>query len=94
MSELEAAIRDGASILTDGGIETRIMFETDVPLPPHVQVAGMVKDPVGGPVLRRIYESYVAVARSYGVPVIIGNPTFRASLNFVRRAGLAAPRLC
>ncbi len=88
MSELEAAIRDGASILTDGGIETRIMFETDIPLPPHVQVAGLVKDPAGGPVLRRIYESYVAAARSFELPVIIGTPTFRASLNFVRQAGL------
>jgi homocysteine S-methyltransferase len=42
-------LQDGASILTDGGIETRIVFETDVPLPPHVQVAGLVKDPTGGP---------------------------------------------
>ena len=38
------------------------MFEPDVPLPPHVQVAGLVKDPTGGPVLRRIYESYVDAA--------------------------------
>ena len=87
VSEFAAAIQDGASILTDGGIETRIMFETDVPLPPHIQVAGLVKDPAGGPVLRRIYESYIA-ARTFGLPVIIGTPTFRASLNFVRRAGL------
>jgi homocysteine S-methyltransferase len=91
MSELEVEIQEGASILTDGGIETRIMFETDVPLPPHVQVAGLVKDPNGGPVLRRIYESYVAAARSFGLPVIIGTPTFRASLNFVRQAGLGGP---
>ena len=91
MSELEVEIQEGASILTDGGIETRIMFETDVPLPPHIQVAGLVKDPIGGPVLRRIYESYVAAARSFGLPVIIGTPTFRASLNFVRRAGLGGP---
>jgi S-methylmethionine-dependent homocysteine/selenocysteine methylase len=88
MSELEAAIQDGVSILTDGGIETRVMFETDITLPPHVQVAGLVRDPVGGPVLRRIYESYVAAAHSFGLPVIIGTPTFRASLNFVRQTRL------
>lgn len=88
MSEFEAAVREGAFILTDGGIETRIMFETDVPLPPHVQAAALVADPTGGPVLRRIYESYVDVARSFGLPVIIGTPTFRASLNFALRAGL------
>ena len=88
MDEFEATVRNARLILTDGGIETRIMFETDVPLPPYIQVAGLVKDPTGGPVLRRIYESYVAAARSFGLPVIIGTPTFRASLNFVLQAGL------
>ncbi|MCA1737482.1 MAG: homocysteine S-methyltransferase family protein [Actinobacteria bacterium] len=38
--------------------------------------------------LRRSYGSYVDAARSFGLPVIIGTPTFRASLNFVRRADL------
>jgi hypothetical protein len=45
------------------------MFETDVPLPEHVQVAALVTDPTGGPELRRIYESYVAAARPFGLPV-------------------------
>jgi S-methylmethionine-dependent homocysteine/selenocysteine methylase len=84
----QKAVGTGTLILTDGGIETRIMFETDVPLPEHVQVAAIVDDPAGGPVLRRIYEGYVAAARSFGLPVIIGTPTFRASLNFIRQAGL------
>ena len=47
-------------LLTDGWIETRIMFETDVPLLEHVLVAALVADPTGGLVLRRIYEGYVA----------------------------------
>ena len=47
-------------LLTDGWIETRIMFETGVPLLEHVLVAALVADPTGGPVLRRIYEGYVA----------------------------------
>ncbi|CAA9443528.1 MAG: Homocysteine S-methyltransferase [uncultured Rubrobacteraceae bacterium] len=88
MGEFEAAVREGALILTDGGIETRVIFETDIPLPPHVQAAALVNDPTGGPVLRQIYGSYVEAARSAGLPVIIGTPTFRASLNFVRQAGL------
>ena len=88
MAGFEEVVRNGSLILTDGGIETRVMFETEVPLPAHIQVAGLVDDPVVGPVLRRIYESYVAAARQFGLPVIIGTPTFRASLNFVRRADL------
>jgi homocysteine S-methyltransferase len=88
MVEFEAAVRDGASILTDGGIETRVMFETDVAMDPHVGVATLVGDPKGGPVLRGIYESYVEAAQLHGLPVIIGTPTFRASRNFVRQARL------
>lgn len=88
MTGFEEAVHGGSPILTDGGIETRVMFETDVALPAHVGAAGLVEDPAGGPVLRRIYESYVAAARPSRLPVIIGTPTFRASPNFVRRAGL------
>ncbi|QIN83238.1 homocysteine S-methyltransferase family protein [Rubrobacter tropicus] len=88
MGDFERAVRRGALMLTDGGIETRVMFETGIQLPPHVQVAALVDDPAGGPVLRRIFEGYVDAARSCGLPVIIGTPTFRASLNFARRAGL------
>ncbi len=88
MGDFERAVREGALMLTDGGIETRVMFETDVSLPPHVQVAALVDDPAGGPVLREIYGSYIDAARPCGLPVVIGTPTFRASLNFVRVAGL------
>ena len=65
MSEFEKAVREGALILADGGIETRIMFETDIPLPRYVQVAALITDLTDGPVLRRIYGSYVD-ARSFG----------------------------
>lgn len=79
-------------MLTDGGIETRVMFETDVELPEHVQVAALVGDPAGGAVLRGIYGGYIEAARAGGLPVPIGTPTFRASLNFVHKAGSAAKR--
>ena len=85
----EEAVRGGSPILTDGGIETRVMFETDVALPAHVEAAGLVEDPAGGPVLRRIYESYVAAARLSGLPVIIGTPAFpgEPQLRPARRPG-------
>jgi S-methylmethionine-dependent homocysteine/selenocysteine methylase len=75
-------------MLTDGGIEMRVMFETDVSLPPHVHVAVLVDDPAGIAVLRGIYRSHIDAARSCGLLVIIGTPNFRASRNFVRWAGL------
>lgn len=88
MSEFVSAVRERIPILTDGGIETRVMFETDYPLDPDVQVAAMVGDPNGRPLLWKIYAGYVEVAREFDLPVVIGTPTFRASRNFARRAGL------
>ena len=82
------AITDLPLVLTDGGIETRLMFGGDVELDPDVQVAGLVADPDGGPALRAVYESYVAAARAADVPLVIGTPTFRASLRYAERAGL------
>jgi len=88
--KVEAAVRSGALILTDGGIETRIMFEMDTALDPHIGVAALVGDPNDRPVLRRIYESYVEAAQLHDLPVIIGTPTFRASRNFAQQTGLRA----
>ena len=98
MGDFEMAVREGALMLTDGGIETRVMFETDVSLPAHVQVVSLVDGlPRGRPgrrsgALREIYGSYVDAARSCGLPVTIGTPTLRASLNFVRRGSAAKRR--
>lgn len=86
--DFQTAVTSASPILTDGGIETRIMFETEIEMDPHVGVAALVNDPTGGPVLRGIYESYVEAAKLHDLPVVIGTPTFRASANFTRQAGL------
>lgn len=87
MTEFAAAFRSGTPIITDGGIETRIMFETNLSMDPELQVAALVPDPDGAAALRSIYESYIKAAGEFGLPIVIGTPTFRASLNFARRAG-------
>lgn len=77
----------GAPLLTDGGIDTEIMFGTDYPMDPDLQVGAMVLDPDGLPLIRGVYEGYVADAERAGVPLVIGTPTFRASANFAAAAG-------
>ncbi|MCV7214130.1 homocysteine S-methyltransferase family protein [Mycobacterium crocinum] len=88
MPSFSDAVASGMPVLTDGGIETRIMFETSITMNPDIQVAGLVGDPRGEPALRVIYQSYLDAAAATGVPVVIGTPTFRASVNYTRRAGL------
>lgn len=87
---MSVLFEEGQPVLTDGGIETRVMFETDVAMDPYVQVAGMVSDPEGRRVLDDIYASYVDAASGLELPVVIGTPTFRASSNFASRAGMGA----
>jgi S-methylmethionine-dependent homocysteine/selenocysteine methylase len=87
---LRAVLRDlieaGTPILADAAIETRIMFETEIELDPHLQVAALLDDERGRDALREIYATYVDVAWAHGLPGIIGTPTFRASLRYVERA--------
>jgi S-methylmethionine-dependent homocysteine/selenocysteine methylase len=82
------AVRDDPFILTDGGIETRIVYGTSYRLDPELEVAKMVGDPAGRPLLHQVYAGYAAVARDFDLPLILGTPTFRASPDRVRRAGL------
>jgi len=82
-------VESGGPMLTDGGIETRIMFETDLEMDPDVQVAALVADPAGRQALRAVYEGYVEAARECALPVVLGTPTFRASPAFAQRAGLS-----
>jgi homocysteine S-methyltransferase len=85
--DFAAAVSRREPILTDGGIETRVMFETDYEMDPEVQVAAMVPDADGRRILEDIYCGYVLAAKERDLPVVIGTPTFRASANFVRAAG-------
>lgn len=87
--DFSRALASGTVLLTDGGIETEIMFGTGYPMDPDLQVGAMVLDPAGLPVIRSVYERYVADAAAAGVPIVIGTPTFRASANFAAAAGRA-----
>lgn len=88
MSDFATTVAEHAPILTDGAIETRVLFETDYEMDRNVQLAAMVSDPAGRRILHDIYAGYLAIAGERDLPVVIGSPTFRASANFVRRAGL------
>jgi homocysteine S-methyltransferase len=73
-----------ALILTDGGVETRLIYELGVALPEPLGSAGLV----GTEELRAVYASYIAVARRHDLPVIIGTPTFRAGARYAEQAGV------
>src|SRR5215470_4781306 len=69
---------DGGLFLTDGGIETTLIYLEGWDLP-HFAAFDLMKDKQGRDALRKYYERYIDVARSGGHGFILESPTWRAS---------------
>lgn len=78
--------------LTDGGIETTLIFHDGLDLP-LLAAFHLLKDEAGRGALRRYYARYAALARDRGRGFILEGPTWRASIDWGRRLGYAAEAL-
>jgi S-methylmethionine-dependent homocysteine/selenocysteine methylase len=64
--------------LTDGGLETFMIFDEGVDLP-HFAAFELLRDAPGRARLMQYYERYIALARDYGMGFVLESPTWRAS---------------
>lgn len=80
---------DGALFLTDGGIETTLIFQDGLDLP-HFAAFHLLRDPKARPFLVRYYERYIEIARANGTGFILESPTWRASADWGARLGYSA----
>jgi len=64
--------------VTDGGLETDLIFNRHVELP-HFASFPLMADEVGRQVLRDYYDGYATVARHAGVGLLLETPTWRAN---------------
>jgi S-methylmethionine-dependent homocysteine/selenocysteine methylase len=64
--------------LTDGGIETVLIFHEGLELPAFAAF-DLLKDEAGTEALRRYYEPYAALARDRGLGFVLESPTWRAN---------------
>ena len=83
---------DGDLFLTDGGIETVLIFHQGVDLPLFAAF-DLLKDDDGTKRLRRYYEPYVAVARERDLGFVLESPTWRASPRWAAEIGYNAKQL-
>lgn len=79
----------GTLFLTDGGIETCLIFNDGLDLPLFA-VFPLLRDPKTRPLLIRYYERYIEVARAHGTGFILESPTWRASADWGARLGYSA----
>ena len=77
---------DGELFLTDGGIETVLIFHEGLDLPLFAAF-DLLKDEAGTERLRRYYAPYLALARERGVGFVLESPTWRASPRWAAEIG-------
>ena len=85
---IETVFRSGATILTDGGIETRLIYEFNIDLPEFASYTALFDDQ-GRSALTEIYRGYLAIASEFQMPMLIGTPTWRAHPDCLRRLGFS-----
>jgi S-methylmethionine-dependent homocysteine/selenocysteine methylase len=76
----------GDPFLTDGGLETVLIFHEGLDLPAFAAF-DLLKDEEGTERLRRYYDPYVALARERGVGFVLESPTWRASPRWAGEIG-------
>jgi homocysteine S-methyltransferase len=82
----------GGLYVTDGGLETDLIFNRGIDLPGFASFV-LIDDPVGLNALKEYYSGYHDVARSHGAGFILDTPTWRANRDWGERLGYDRGRL-
>ena len=82
----------GELFLTDGGIETTLIFHDGLDLP-YFAAFDLLKDDAGRAALRRYFRSYTAIARDQGRGIVLETPTWRASADWAGKLGYSTAAL-
>ncbi len=77
---------DGGVFLTDGGIETTLIFHDNIELP-YFAAFDLLREHNGRDALRKYFRKHAAIARKDGVGFILESPTWRASADWGDKLG-------
>ena len=84
--------RSGGIFLTDGGMETTLIFHQGIELP-HFAAFVLLDSAEGRQQLKQYYASYLAVARDHGTGFVLDSPTWRANPDWGAKLGYDAAAL-
>lgn len=85
MNKQQIIIKD-EPYLTDGGLETTLLFHEGIELNNFASFELLLNDE-GKKILKAYYQKYIDIARSYGVNFILESPTWRSSSNWGNKMG-------
>jgi len=77
---------DASVVLTDGGIETTLIFHEGLELP-YFAAFHLLRDEAGRAAIRRYYTPFLDLARDRGTGFVLESPTWRANPDWGVRLG-------
>jgi S-methylmethionine-dependent homocysteine/selenocysteine methylase len=83
---------EGGLFITDGGIETTLIYHRGLELPAFAAF-DLLKDDTGIEELRRYYAPYALLAREHGVGLVLESPTWRANPDWAAEIGYSLDEL-
>ena len=83
---------NGAVFLTDGGLETTLIFHEAIELP-HFAAFTLLEDADGRATLRDYYRRYADIAADAGTGFVLESPTWRANPDWGRALGYSDRQL-
>jgi S-methylmethionine-dependent homocysteine/selenocysteine methylase len=83
---------DGGTFITDGGMETTLIFQKGIDLPEFASFV-LLDSAEGVQALRDYYAPYVEIARERGVGILLDTPTWRANADWGARLGYSPEAL-
>lgn len=78
--------------LTDGGLETTLIFHQDIELP-YFAAFQLVMHPEGRNALKKYYQPYLEIARHFKLPFILETPTWRANTDWGLKLNYSVEKL-
>ncbi len=82
----------GHPVVTDGGLETDLVYHHGVELPDFAAFP-LLDDDRGRKLLRSYYDDYCAIAKRAGIALQLDTPTWRASSDWGERLGYSVAEL-
>jgi homocysteine S-methyltransferase len=82
----------GGLFLTDGGLETTLIFHDGIDLPSFASF-DLLKSAKGTAVIRAYYERYIAIAKSNNTGFVLEGATWRASPDWGEKLGYSRAQL-
>jgi S-methylmethionine-dependent homocysteine/selenocysteine methylase len=83
---------DGSVFVTDGGLETTLVFDRGIALPDFAAFP-LLTTAAGRTTLREYFAPYAELADRLGLGIVLDTPTWRASLDWGARLGFTAAEL-